>query len=852
MKSYPSLNNYFFMPVFLAVLGTVWCTSVFADCELAKLLASEGAASDSFGFSVGISGDVAVIGTYQDDDNGDYSGSAYIFRFNGSSWIQEAKLLASDGAEFDFFGRSVGIWGDTAIIGADQDDDNGITSGSAYIFRFNGSTWVEEAKLLASDGAEFEVFGSSVGIWGDTAVIGAELDDDNGNNSGSAYIFRFNDSNWVQETKLLASDGAVGDWFGCSVGICGDKAVIGAFYDDDNGSESGSAYIFRFTDSNWVQETKLLTSDGVDYDYFGCSVGIWGDTAVIGARQDDDNGTNSGSAYIFRFSGSSWVQETKLLASDGATLDYFGGSVGIWGDTAVIGAYGDDDNESESGSAYVFRFDGSSWAEEAKLLASDGAEDDTFGCSVGISGDTIITGANHDDDNGTDSGSAYIFGLDGATWEAKLLASDGAKDDVFGISVDISGDTAVIGAEGNDENGSYSGAAYIFRFNDSGWAQEAKLLASDGATLDLFGNSVGIWGDTTIIGSYWDDDNGNRSGSAYIFRFNGSSWAEETKLIASDGEEDDDFGISVCISGDTAVIGAYTDDDNGDNSGSAYIFCFIDSNWVQEAKLLASDGAAGDRFGNSVGISGDTVVIGAVYDDDNGGGSGSAYIFRFTDSNWVQETKLLAFDGDANDRFGGSVGIWGDTAVISAYTDDDNGSDSGSAYIFRFTDSNWVQEAKLLASDGAAGDVFGRSVGIWGDTAVVGAFYDDDSGSAYIFRFNGSSWLQETKLLAADAAEDDDFGISVGISGDTAVIGAFYDDDKGDRSGSAYIFGLNLNPGDLDFDNDVDFDDFCLFAAYWLETDCGPCNCDRADCTGDGQVDKYDLKELCNNWLAGK
>ena len=165
--------------------------------------------------------------------------------------------------------------------------------------------------------------------------------------------------------------------------------------------------------------------------------------------------------------------------------------------------------------------------------------------------------------------------------------------------------------------------------------------------------------------------------------------------------------------------------------------------------------------------------------------------------------------------------------------------------------------AKLLASDGARGDRFGVSIDISGDTAVIGAPYDNDtgasSGSAYIFRFNGSSWVEEAKLHASDGAAGDDFGVSVGISGDIAVIGAKDDDDNGTNSGSAYIFGLSLNPGDLDFDNDVDFYDFSLFAAYWLETDCGPCRrCDRADFTSNGQVDYYDLKELCDNWLAGK
>ncbi len=435
---------------------------------------------------------------------------------------------------------------------------------------------------------------------------------------------------------------------------------------------------------------------------------------------------------------------------------------------------------------------------------------------------------------------------------AKLLASDGAAYDNFGCSVCISGNTAVIGAHGD---GDYTGSAYIFRFNGSSWVQEAKLLASDGAAGDNFGCVVGISGDIAIIGARGDDDN---TGSAYIFWFNGSSWVQEAKLLASDGESGDDFGISVGIWGDTAIIGAAMDYNQIPDAytGSAYIFRFNGWSWVQQAKLLASDaGMDLDFFGWSVGICANTAVIGAYGNDDDGNSSGSAYIFRFNGSSWGQQAKLLASDGTADDYFGYCVGISGDTVVIGANGDDDKGNGSGSAYIFWFNDSSWVEEAKLLASDGSVGDNFGYRVGISGDTAIIGANGDDDngngSGSAYIFRLNDPNWVEEDKLLASDGAAGDYFG-SVGVWGDTAVIGAFRDDNNDSDSGSAYIFGLNLNPGDLDFDNDVDFDDFSIFAEYWLETDCGPCRCDRADCNGDGQVNYYDLKELRDNWLVGK
>jgi hypothetical protein len=408
--------------------------------EKQKLLASDGAAGDKFSYSVSISGDSAIVGAHIDNDNGDWSGSAYIFKFDGTNWIQQAKLLASDGAADDYFGYSVSISGDLAIVSAPGNDDKGSGSGSVYIFKRNGTSWIQQAKLTASDGAPYEWFGWSVSISGDTAIVGAHYDDDSGSNSGSAYIFKWDGTNWIQQAKLLASDGAANDWFGWSVSISGNLAIAGAYGDDDNGIESGSAYIFKWDGANWIEQAKLLTSDGTAGDEFGYSVSISSNVAIAGAHLDDDNGTDCGSAYIFKWNGTSWVEQAKLLASDGAADDCFGCSVSVSGDAAIVGAHYDDDNGSDSGSVYIFKFDGTNWLEQVKRIASDGAADDDFGNSVSISGYVAIVGAHLDDDNGTDSGSAYIF-ESVATGELTLLTPNGGEKLVAGSSYDITWDT---------------------------------------------------------------------------------------------------------------------------------------------------------------------------------------------------------------------------------------------------------------------------------------------------------------------------------------------------------------------------------------------------------------------------
>jgi hypothetical protein len=382
-----------------------------------------------------------------------------------------------------------------------------------------------------------------------------------------------------------------------------------------------------------------------------------------------------------------WQEKAKLLASDGAADDRLGYSVYISGDYAIVGAY--DANESDSGSAYIFKRDGTSWSQQAKLTASDGAADNRFGWSVSISGDYAIVGAIWDDDNGSDSGSAYIFKRDVVSWsqQAKLTALDGAATDYFGYSVSISGDYAIVGALYDDDNGSASGSAYVFKRDGVSWSQQAKLTASDGAVGDNFGYSVSIDGDLAILGACWDDDNGTASGSAYVFKRDGVSWSQQAKLTASDGANGDNFGWSVSISGNLAIVGAYCTDDNGSNSGSAYIFRWNGTSWIQRTELLASDGTLGGHFGWSVSISGDYAIIGAHSDDDSGSDSGSAYIFKRDGVVWSEQQKLLASDGAAYDYFGNSVSISGHNAIVGAYWDDDNGSNSGSAYAFMYCPS---------------------------------------------------------------------------------------------------------------------------------------------------------------------
>ncbi len=382
---------------------------------------------------------------------------------------QLSKLLPDDGTVDDRFGRSVAISGTTAIVGAAQDGDNGYHSGSAYLF--DTTTGEQIFKLLAGDGDAEDVFGFSVAISGATAIVGAYKDDDIGTDSGSAYLF--DTVSGRQTAKLLPDDGAAFDHFGESVAMTGDLALIGSKLDDVNGLDSGSAYLFDIATGQQI--AKFVPNDGEAFDFFGGSVAISGlpgkEVAIVGAPFDNDACPadpycNSGSAYLFDCA--TGQQIAKLVANDGAENDYFGYSVAIsrspGQEVAIVGAYRDGDNGADSGAAYVF--DITTGRQIAKFLPDDGAHDDRFGFSVAISGpageEIAVVGAYKDNDNGADSGSAYLFDIATGQQLAKLLPNDGAMNDFFGRSVAISGTTAMVGAKDDDDNGPDSGSAYLF------------------------------------------------------------------------------------------------------------------------------------------------------------------------------------------------------------------------------------------------------------------------------------------------------------------------------------------------------------------------------------------------------
>ena len=352
--------------------------------------------SSYFGHQVSISRGTIIVGAYGDSEGvagaASSTGAAYIFVHNGTSWVQQQRLTASDGATGDSFGQ-VFVSGDYAVVGATGDDENGIFSGSAYVFARNGTIWTQQQKLMPSDGDERNFFGSSVAISGDNAIFGCDVD------AGRAYIFSRSGTTWTEQQKLIPSDGvANARFFGKSVAISGSTALVGAMWGNGIGSMTGSAYVFVHNGTAWTEQQKLAVLDGAYNDAFGRSVAVSGDTIIVGSPGDD---VSTGSAHVFIWNSTTWNQQQKLTASDGSRGDYFGTSVSISGDHAVVGAV--------IGKAYVFSRSNAIWTEQSKLVSSNTTSGDWFGSSVAIDNETAVVGAYLDSEARQQAGSVYVF-----------------------------------------------------------------------------------------------------------------------------------------------------------------------------------------------------------------------------------------------------------------------------------------------------------------------------------------------------------------------------------------------------------------------------------------------------------
>jgi hypothetical protein len=637
-------------------------------------------------------------------------------------------------------------------------------------------------------------------------------------NSGAVYVFERADGDWVEAVKLKADDGRTDDRFGASLALDGDRILVGAYRDDDHGIDSGAAYLFRRGDNGWAQTAKLTPSDGRDLGFFGFSVALSGDTALIGAWRDDAEVPDGGGAYLFQRVGDRWRQRQKIAgANDGARFGY---AVALEGSTALIGAYLDDTQAGAAGAVYLYARAGERWRRRATLTGE--ARDQGFGIALALSGGTALIAAVLEG-TALKPGAVHVYdaGDDGWQPQAVLAAPVESLGDRFGAAVALSTELALIGAPKADtEHAELTGAAFLFQREPRSLGAHQVLIARDGAIGDGFGRSVAVANGRVLVGAPGADAGETENGLVYVFVQDDAGWREEARLRAGDGDVRSGFGEVLAIDGDRALVGAPGDSEAAPNAGAVYLFERSSSGWARRTKLMPADAAADMRFGSALALAGERALIGAFRDSAHGRLAGSTYLFERMDSGWVQRQKLVAADTADQHYFGYSVALDDAVALIGAWGDAEQGHQAGAVYLFEPGDAGWEQRAKLTPAP--AGSRLGVSLALSGPLALAGAYADGDArspiGAGYVLAATDQGWVAEAKLTTA--AANPSYGMAVALDGDGALIATAL----ADESGAVSFFRVAI---DRDADSVPDASDNCPE----LE------NIDQLDADGDGVGD---------------
>ncbi len=617
-----------------------------------------------------------------------------------------------EGVNRDHFGNTLAISDDWAVVGAYK-------GRAAYIYKREGSNWVQKTILTGYQ----DEFGKDVAISEDYIIVGS--------NAHGAFVYKRNGDEWSVMGKpywtRLNPVGGVGySYHGSSVSISGNYAIVGAFGDQEKGSQAGAAHIYKLEGDRWVHKQKLVAEDGATNDRFGYSVSISGDHAIIGAYQ---NG-GIGSAYIFiKDNDETWDQLSKLVPNDGDAGDQFGIDVVISDDCAIIGS---PNNNDYLGAAYVFKLKNNSWEEGEKLTDVNGQRSDYWGRYVNIDGNQAIISSQRTE--------AMLCERTDGDWSVEHNISI-ASPYGYRTPVAVSGNYAVFGNSNDiDDTDIAGGAAYFYNLTTD---THTRVIPDYHGGWDRFGQSVSISGNYAIVGAHNTNHNNRSDGTAYIFKKEGCNWIQKKLLAKSDGKTNDYFGLSVSISGDYAAVGAWGDDNPGFySSGAVYVYQRNGEDWTESARLTAgSDMMKDGRFGYSVSLSGNYLLVGATQ-------SNAVYFFKKEDfgNNWEFSQKIESWES-SNTHFGYSVSIWENYAIIGCrYDTNQNGTWAGAAYIFEYETDQWIQKEKLIADGYDKSGYFGTSVSIHSDYAVAGAPKAGGWGDVYIYKRENGAWNQKQKI----------------------------------------------------------------------------------------------------------
>jgi|GEM_PF-2359820 len=693
-----------------------------------------------FGTAVGISGDWAVVSVYDENHVGFTAGAAMLYQYENQAWQYKQTIRASDYdqggvGDTECFGCALAISGNKLVIGSERDDDPNTNYGSAYVFHLNDGVWTEQQKLTASVGYANDRFGIAVDIDDNQIVVGATGWDQKGNPNGSAFVYGYDGQSWIETQILNASDGMVRHQFGAAVAIDNDTIMVGATRALNQGQVvSGAVYVFDKDQSSWVETDKLTPNGDISGESFGFNIDLKQDRVVIAATKlgltSDDN------AYVYQRDNQTWTETAVLSPNDelGGQVGVYGISVALSEDDILIGSQRLYLSAGQTNITYAYNYDGTDWQEEL-LMPAESAAGDTYGYRLDYLEPYLAVSAPGDDVwdqiNGERFGSVYIHHFDGNQWILDKKIKNPTLNDHsdFGHEVMLHDDKIYISAIEENNNG----AVFIYQKTNDDWVLIQTIEPTDSTNnFDGFGQSLAISNDTLMIGSNFNSPNGKFNeefGAVYVYQWDGNLWQKAQKLSKPNPIIYDYFGHSISIDNDVAVIGARLSDANSQSdSGSALVFTRDNGTWSFEQELTASDPQSFAGFGAGVLLKGNRLL---VRSSTLSSGIGFTYVFGYDGTEWTEQTKLIPSEDVFGSHYSTSFALHQDTLMIGNQQGQTGTSNSGSVFVFEFDGMDWIEQDIIKQElPSWLGDEFGSDIYFDDNHLIIGAQQKNTHGSS--------------------------------------------------------------------------------------------------------------------------
>jgi hypothetical protein len=553
--------------------------------------------------------------------------------------------------------------------------------------------------------------------------------------------------------------GGGGSFFGESISVANEVAVIGA----PGAAGHGVVYVYERMNGQWNLVQELNPPNQTTNSVFGTEVFVTTEFLFVASDVVD-----SGAVHVFSNASGSWTEVQVLIPSDGSANDLFGRSISRSGDHLAIGASSDDRlGMNDVGAVYTYFYDGQDWQYKQKIEPSDSAEDDYFGGSVSVSGDVLMIGANGHDQGGINAGAVYEFFYDGQNWQAgqKLLASDSEDFQGFGVAVDLEGDRLAVGSSSGSDGA--QGSVYVVQHNGQNWLETHEITAGDLNNPGLFGLSLKLQGDRLLVSAPWEQNSsGDRVGESFVFDYDGMNWNLLDGMVDPNPQTSQRFGQSLAMAGDQVLLGANFDQTVGEDAGAVYVFDEQPGDWIQSQQITNGPSASGHEFGEVMAADGGQLLIGAPSAD---GFSGAVTHASFDGQAW-QVVDVIAAQNPGQNQFGIQVAIDQNHAFISEY--------DSVVHHYELIQGTLQYNQTLQAAQPDKMELFGHALAVEGDRLVIGDPGwnpgELDHGAAYVFELVNDQWI-ETQFIEPQVNDQRiEFGREVLINGDRIMVSAPY------------------------------------------------------------------------------